>query len=51
MIQKIADWLFLPPKSKKKKAVMFFSGFDDESCVYTNDHIITWEKEPNKLSV
>lgn len=51
MIQKVADWLFSPPKSKRKKAVRFFSGFDDESCFYTNDHVITWEKEPNKLSV
>lgn len=43
-INKVANWLFSPPSSKKKKTFTEISGWDDYECFYAGEYEITWEK-------
>ncbi len=45
IIQKVANWLFSPPKKRFTQ----ISGWDDYECFYAGEYEITWEKKPKTI--
>ena len=44
----VIKWMFGGERCSLKDRVTEVSGYDDDRCIFTGDHIVTWPKKQKK---